>query len=127
MSWVGARYRHQGRDRVRGLDCAGLIARVGNDTGAMAYDDVHYRRFPTAGDFYKVFEKSGCQRKPLRDRLPGDIITLRVHEIACHLGILVDNDHFVHAFARSRRVVLCPYDDEWQMATDRCYEFPSVE
>ena len=125
-SWVGVRYRHQGRSRKKGVDCAGLIACVGRDTGAASYDTLRYHRFPTSGDFYPVFEEGGGILKPLSARKPGDIVTIRVHGITCHLGILTYNNHWVHAFAVQRKVFEQPYGEEWLAQTDRCYAFPNV-
>ena len=125
-AWDRVRYRHQGRSRDTGIDCAGLIARVGNDTGAMNYDTHNYYRFPTDGDFYPIFNRTGCIEIPLGDRQPGDIVVLRVGGIACHLGILLPDNKIIHAYAKMRKVSIQTYDPVWLLVTDRCYKFPNV-
>ena len=118
-SWIGVRYRHQGRTRRHGLDCAGLLARVGNDLGILEFDSHNYHRFPTDNSFYKVFLQGGFVRT--EDPKAGTIAIMKVAGVPCHTGILTGEGTVIHSYAPYRKVIETVFDPE---SADAYYEFP---
>ena len=93
-SWLGVRWRHQGRNRS-GVDCGGLVTVVGQALGIMpaAADAFGYARLPT---LYLLVEtlatwmrrKTGAE---FDDRRPGDVVVLLPNDTykwPSHIGIL---------------------------------------
>lgn len=107
---VGVRFRAQGRDPERGLDCVGLaLAACGLPT-KLARADYRLR-----GDFRAEIERvlEGSFRKVLaKQQRVGDLLLMTVAADQLHLGV-VTGDGFVHADARLRRVVETPGASEW--------------
>jgi cell wall-associated NlpC family hydrolase len=105
--WIGVRWRHQGRDFERGVDCAGLLicvaARLGlnlvdrrsygrRQSGALLMQDLHEQLKYISVSYYNN----------------GDIGVFSEKGYPVHLGFLVRSkgqNSVIHAHARRRRVV----------------------
>jgi hypothetical protein len=94
--YLGTPIRHQGRRKGPhgAVDCIGLLLCVGEDLGIVDKHGVPTRRtdylnyLPVPGDRFvheecvkRLIQKSGAPE-------PGDVITLRVPMLPCHLAIV---------------------------------------
>lgn len=128
-SWIDVPWRHQGRSREHGVDCAGLIIKVAHGLDLSAYDITNYQRNARDGAFVCHFQENMVE-KPLTEMKVGDVILFRDHVFSCHSGIVTMKKgilHFVHAYARYRKVVEGPFDKEWLDKRTHCFEFHGIE
>lgn len=106
-SWVNVKWAHQGRSAL-GVDCAGLVILVAKELGLADYDTTDYQRRTTGNAFLAHFNKN-MDRKPVKERMPGDVILLRDSYFPCHCGILgadnLGNETIIHAYAPRKKVV----------------------
>lgn len=107
-SWIGTRWRHQGRN-ASGIDCVGLIIRVGNDLGIFEHECRTYTRRTVGKRFDAYFEEAGMTRLPFARAQPGDVVVTSDNSFPCHCGILTDKG-FVHAYAARKRCLEEPID-----------------
>lgn len=127
--WLEVRWKHQGRTK-HGLDCAGLIIKVGNSLGATNYDTTDYARTTYKDAFVSKFVEAGFIKKPLQNRKIGDIVLFRDGVFACHCGFIArlhGVESLIHAYAVRRKCVheiLLP--DLLQKMT-YCFYLPGVE
>jgi len=120
-TWLGTRWVHQGRSE-RGIDCAGLLVKTGQNFD-LPHTDVHgYGRTPDV-QFMKAIRKHTL---PVRPRHPvhGAIGIFNDTIMPCHTGIFaVDcNGRVTVIHSESwpkRRVVEVGYDDSSQCLRDR--------
>jgi cell wall-associated NlpC family hydrolase len=127
-SWVGVRYRNYGRSRD-GVDCIGLVLKVGHALGSLTYDTTAYARRP---DPVQLLGEADRYLLPLPAAkiAPGHVVALRFEGEPQHFGIIGDYrpDGFslIHALALSRRVVEHRLDDLWRGRIVRAYALPGV-
>lgn len=116
---LGVRFRPQGRDAARGLDCVGLI------WAAYAAAQVPLRApvgYPLRGwrglRIAAALEESGlvrvCELGQTGRRI-GDVLLCGLGAGQCHLG-LGGTASVIHAHARLGRVVESPWDADWAEA-----------
>lgn len=113
---VGVRFRMQGRDRARGLDCVGLVwaAYAAAGVRLMAPVDYPLRGWREAR-VAAALEASGLRRVCDADARIGDVVLAHLDAGQFHLGIW-GGDTVVHAHARLRRVVIAPLGALWRGA-----------
>ena len=80
-SYVGVRWRHQGRTRA-GIDCIGLVIAVAHDLGLTDYDFTGYGRVPDG----KALRATMCEQMDLLSTEPqlGDVLLLRFDRNPLH-------------------------------------------
>jgi len=110
-SYIGVRFRLHGRDR-NGLDCVGLLYRVGTDLGFNLEDDTDYNRRPQVEKINNMLAKytRPAPRTPPRN---GQVLKLRQHMFPMHLGFLVvENGRLsvINANLHKKAVVEDTYD-----------------
>ena len=133
-SFIGTPWLHQGRE-WHGVDCVGIIIKIGHLTGTTFYDTTaNYRRFPRPEVFLQHFREE-LNEKPINQRKHGDVLLLRDEIFTTHSGIFCtdgpDGDSFVHAIALRRGTVEEPITPtiEGEELYDRithCFEFRGV-
>lgn len=104
-TWLGVKWRHQGRSRENGVDCIGLPIVVGWALGLHALDILNYSRRPT-GNLISGLEAVAVSRR-VQDAEDGDIFVFAEQNEPCHLGIrstLYDMPAVIHAYAGRRCV-----------------------
>jgi NlpC/P60 family putative phage cell wall peptidase len=131
-SWIGTPWRHRGRARHNvqfggGVDCAGLIIEVGNGLGLfnerIAFQ--FYSRLPS-GSFVRQACEAYLVPKPLKDKLPGDILLLNIHNEARHLAIYSDSNTIIHAYALNKEVTEQHLDEVWQQRLVAAFAYPKL-
>lgn len=109
---VGTRFRPQGRDSRRGLDCAGLAIL------AFGLSPEQFRRdYRLRGDHLRELKGvlDGAFRRVARCRCrPGDLMVMTAGRDQLHLAIRTDQG-FVHADARLGRVTETPGSPAWPL------------
>lgn len=126
--YLGTRWLHQGRAKT-GIDCCGLVIRVGNDLGMITYDTVGYSRRTSGDKFLKHFTDAGMYVVDYEDAKPGDVLITSDHSFPCHCGFLTEKGgapHFLHAFAGKRRVVEQEVEP-WLRKLVAVVRFPGVD
>jgi hypothetical protein len=108
-SYIGIPYRHQGRSKVVGMDCAGLVICVAHDVGISTFDTSSYSRRPNPTEFTREMIKGGCTEIRFDKRQNGDILRIAEDRWPVHSGILEIDDQgeewLIHAWLPARKVV----------------------
>lgn len=123
--WIGTPYKHAGRNQY-GIDCAGLIIKVANQTGVSNHDTKNYPKRPNAHDFIREM-KEHLRRLKVRDARPGDIIMFRGPRIPCHVGILDFDDCIIHAYAPAKKVVREPFQGQIRGLAVMAFSYNGLE
>lgn len=127
---IGVPWVHQGRS-VEGIDCAGLIIKIGNEIGVMDWDLKDYDRKATQAAMLQICRQH-LTEIPRVALQPGDMVVLRFQETN-HIGIIGDYKHgglsIIHAQAtHPRRVGENRFDDDWmkllKCSLSGCFRFP---
>ncbi len=96
LSWVGTPYRYAGCDKKEGTDCSGMVMRV--------YEDVTGSKIPRNSAKQAEF----CYKLDTNKVETGDLVffaTGKDPKKVSHVGIVVDDNRFVHA-SSSKGVVV---------------------
>lgn len=128
-SYLGVPWRHQGRSRVRGLDCAGLIVVIGHDLGLHSHDTTDYQREPNGTLFVSHFREA-LDEINLADAGHGDVVLMRDSLYPCHCGILTTDKGktmLLHAAAGRRRVYEEPYVGDLRDRSVTAFRFRGLE
>ncbi len=111
-TWIGVRFRKGGRDRT-GIDCIGLLLRVGEAQGLTLRDTVEYTFNPEPRIFenYIYDQTEPLSMKTLRI---GSILILKQNIFPMHTGILARDHHdrlsIINANIKKRAVVEEPLE-----------------
>jgi cell wall-associated NlpC family hydrolase len=125
---LGVKFRHQGRQRL-GVDCIGLILRVGTLIGCDMPSVTGYRRQPRPDVFLGMYHEH-MVHKTFPDRKPGDVVLLRDQIFTTHCAIydIVDGrEMIIHSFAPRKMVVEEPFSDLYIGSTTWCFAYPGVD
>lgn len=112
-SYVGVPYHHQGRNRTRGLDCAGLLVVALQDLGFDIKDIEGYPRLPNSESLRKIVEENLGNPKPISTMGKGDVLLMRFSEQPQHLAVHA-GDTIIHAYSKKKQVVEHRFADIWQ-------------
>lgn len=128
-AWLGTPYRHQASGKGIGCDCLGLVrgiwrAMYGDepeDPGPYAADWAE----ATRGDPLLEAARRHLIALPSGARAPGDLLVFRwrPHLPARHLGVLAENDRFIHAYQGSA-VVASALVPQWRNRIAGVFAFP---
>lgn len=94
-SWLGVPYKYGGNDR-EGVDCSGMVVQV----FLSAWDVKLPRTCIKQSEYCLALDKG--------DIMPGDLVffaTGKDPNIISHVGILIDNDRFIHSSSTKGVVV----------------------
>lgn len=134
-TWVGTPFRHQGRVKGVGVDCANLVLAVGEAAGVMAPDwfarmrKYHgYRRTPDPTKMRAALEEFLVE---ITDPRVGDVAWIEwSKDVPMHLAILADGKDrtmIIHAFAPLRKVIEHGFTEDWQAKVNSWWRYPGVE
>ncbi len=105
-SYIGVKWRHQGRTREHGIDCVGLPLLVGTELNHMDHLlPANYPRRPNQ-TFIPIF-KNYLELVTVSQEQWGDILVFAASGHPCHCGILAFRNGVmtvVHAHAAERMV-----------------------
>jgi NlpC/P60 family putative phage cell wall peptidase len=136
-TYVGTPYLHQGRLKGMAMDCVGLPLMVAQELGLkdtlgvpfLGSDNANYSSQPLD----QAVQDEAIRRmvrKPVEALTDGDVITLRVPTIPCHVAIVSTVNGtlgMIHAYAPSGKVVEHIMDAKWKKRISAAFTFPGVE
>lgn len=127
--WLGVKWAHQGRSR-RGVDCIGLVIKVGETFGIPYEDLLGYSRQPTGYHFLDHVRKF-LTPVSFSDTRRGNIGIFRQVQFPCHIGIFTEKDglpHIINSRADRGRVVEETFKDgEHGLNLIQVLGFPGLE
>lgn len=120
MTWLGTPFRDCARIKGPGgaVDCAGLLLGSAKNIGMLgeAFDPGKYsgqwhlhrgeEKFLAWLDL--AIAARGCGAEVQREAIPGDIIVYRVGRCFSHGGIIIENNHVLHAYYSTQNVTISP-------------------
>ena len=132
MEWVGTPYHHQARVKKIGVDCAQLVAGVAENVfprlkpiNTEVYS-VEWHMHNREEKMCNIIESFKCTRIEIDERLPGDILTFQFGRVQSHMGILINNNQFIHARMDIGKVVINQLSGDWLERLGRVYKFPTL-
>ena len=130
--WVGTPYHHQARVKGVGVDCAQLVAGVAENVfprlkpiNNQVYS-VEWHLHNKEEKMCQIIESFKCTEKPIDQRFPGDIITFKFGRVQSHMGILIEDNQFIHARMDIKKVVINQLSGEWLERLGKAYNFPGL-
>ena len=114
-------YLHQGRN-INGIDCVGLIYRVGLLCGYKIEYPQGYEQVPNPEFLYEGLEANLVRVDDHRKPSPGGILVIRFGVDPQHLAIFTGST-IIHAYERAGKVVEQNYSDVWKKRTLRAYSY----
>ncbi len=125
-SLVGTRFKHQGRTK-EGLDCVGVVIKVGSELGLLDYDVSDYQKRTSGHSFLHYMREAKLVSKNWKKRAVGDILLMHDQHFPCHLALLSCDlpQTIIHAHS-SRRCVLEELYEPWKNRFVGLYEFPGL-
>lgn len=130
------RFRHQGRHPAHGLDCAGLVIWVANQTGLLDFEFLGYERYPDGVTLRRLFDENLDKRPRGQRPEPGDVMLYQHLAVRwpCHMGIVGDGGGvpglepgsltLIQSWLTARGVVETRFPEEWSFREVGCYQFP---
>lgn len=131
-SYVGVRYRHDGRSREYGIDCLGLLYRVGEAlefAGCAEASDAEPWPHMLEGKILKSICDRMFRTIAPRQVQPGDILLFAEGFRPSHVAIVAElqgRRTMIHAWYPARKVVENSIDQQWQNKIVACYRYPEV-
>ena len=106
-TWMGTPYKYAGLSKGKGVDCSGMVMRV--------YEDVAGRKLPRNS----ARQAEWCETIDAKDIEMGDLVffaTGKDPDRVSHVGMIVDDDSFIHA-SSSKGVVVSKLSNPYYMRT----------
>lgn len=93
--YLGTPFQHQGRVKGISCDCVGLPLMIGQElgmidkTGALinGQDSADYGPQPFDNGVHEEVKRR-CMEKSITDLKEGDLVTIKMPTVACHVGII---------------------------------------
>src|SRR5262245_33676873 len=127
-TWLRTPFRHQGRVKGVGVDCAGLVVMVGQSLGLLTYDTREYGVIPNPRRMKGLLDQYLVPIQ-LGEFKPGDVVYMAFKQFPVHppmhLAIVTDVG-IIHAFATNKIVVEHSLDAEWRGRFRNAYSYPGV-
>lgn len=115
-SYLGVRWRHQGRSR-QGVDCVGLLIAAFRSTGVEPLDAVGYGRVPYKSKLEEMLRANLGEPIPKEQMRAGDVVLMKWNGAPSHVGLLSDYPlggfALIHAFLQNKCVVEHRMDAAW--------------
>lgn len=111
LSWIGTPYKYGCSEKGKGTDCSGMVLAV--------YEDVAGIRLPRNSKKQSEF----CQKLKQKDVRPGDLVffaTGKDKNVISHVGIMIDDNQFVHASAK-KGVIISDMLTDYYIRTFKMY------
>lgn len=109
--WLGTPYKYAGAEKNVGADCSGMVLRV--------FESATSIKLPRNSAKQSEF----CHKLKSSEVLPGDLVFFATGKLAdrvTHVGIMLDNDSFIHS-SSSRGVVVSSVSTPYYRRTFICY------
>jgi cell wall-associated NlpC family hydrolase len=119
LTWIGTPFRDQADVKGGGVDCAMLLVRSAAATGLITIPPSNPRwprPYPPQWHLHRDEERflaivGQLGVEVVRNPIHGDVIVYRVGRCFSHGGIIIENDHIVHAYYKTQSVVISPLSE----------------
>lgn len=115
-SWVGTPFHAHAKLKGVGVDCVQLAGRIYIATGFLREDQFNIGWYPIDGGHHdensrvvEWIEKSGLFARATEPRT-GDLLCIKFARVAHHVGVMISERQFVHAYFK-HMVVMSNLDD----------------
>ena len=131
-TYLGTPWKHQGRVKGRGIDCAGYIVEVMKELGLdTSFDLEGYERIPDGQKLAEIANNNG-KNILLKDIQDGDVILFNVLGNPQHLAFYYkenDIDYMLHAYGDKsvNKVVAMRLDTKWKNRICGVYRLNGIE
>jgi NlpC/P60 family putative phage cell wall peptidase len=132
QSWIGTPYRHQASMKGVGCDCLGLVRGVwralyGGEPEALRPYSSDWAE-AGASDALLNAARRHLVEKPKMEMSAGDLILFRwkPSHAAKHLGILVSNHAFIHAY-EAHAVMISALVPQWRSRIAGAFSFKPIK
>jgi len=136
-TWMGTPWQHQACVKGVGVDCAMFVAGVAKSVGLIEKDDFKIiPNYPKDWHLHHdipmllhLMELFGCKEKINKKARPGDIVIFKIGRVPSHLGILLEDNVFIHALhgAAMNEVVMNGLTAAWSDRLVGVYNFPRIK
>lgn len=118
-TWIGTPFKHQGRSKGFGVDCAGLAIGISQELGLEVVDQRGYSRLPKNDEMRELIEQ---QCDPIAAPEVGALLYMR-YSGTLHLAIVtrLDPIYVIHAYQPAGKVVEHRLDSSWLRRVSRIY------
>lgn len=131
LTWIDTPYHHLARLKGVGVDCAQLMAAiyesVSNTKINIETYSVEWHLHNRQELMCDTLESFGCIRIDVADAKPGDILAFKFGRVNSHLGMLVQDDQFIHANMTAGKVLINSLSGDWITRLNRAYVFPLLK
>lgn len=136
ITWMGTPWQHQACVKNVAVDCAMFVAGVALNVGLTTKEELKkVPNYPKDWHLHKdepilldIMKSFGCKKKKKELLRPGDIVVFKIGRVPSHLGIMLENNIFIHALygAGKKEVVMNSLSGKWVERFQEVYNFPRV-
>lgn len=130
--WINTPYHHHARVKGSGVDCAQLLVAVAMEVGML--DERRAALVPNyppewhlhnrEEHLLEYMELMGCVETDAPQA--GDIMCFKFGRTCSHVGVLINQNQFIHACIASGKVVVNSLNEDWNTRWVKTYRFPGV-
>lgn len=124
-TWIGTPFKHQGRIKGVGVDCAGVVIGIAHALAISDFNYTHYSHVPDGVTLRRLLEEHLIP-KFMSALQPGDIVLMCFDAQPQHVGILSE-DGIIHAYAQVRRCCEHRLDAVWRSRMVSGYAYPGLQ
>ena len=131
--WIGTPWVHQARRKGLGADCVGFVTGVYKELGGVAGCEIPadypatWHVWNKEERLYETAKKVGLVEKPIEKMKAGDVVFFRFGNMpASHLGILIEDDLFLHSYMTFKKIMPTKLDKAWRRRIAYVMEFQGV-
>lgn len=127
-TWLETPFRHQGRRKGVGADCAGVVVGVAQALGLYVADVRGYSRVPNSSRFMAAVNES-FDRIQRSDIKPADLMVFSFDEDPQHIAIVSQTEpevRLIHSWSQIGKCVETRLDEVWEARLRSCHRFKGV-
>lgn len=127
-TYLGTPFLHQGRKKIVGVDCIGLLTGIAQLFGFTYHDKKSYTKYPTEDLLLPELRKA-LEEIPTEEAQPGDVLVFwvsRSTRIPQHLALMTDIG-MLHTYQSVMKVVEHGLDKRWKRRLCFAFKFPGIE
>ncbi len=132
LEYLNTPYKHQGRLKGVGVDCAGLIYCLAKECnlykGNIKDKDVFgYARIPDGVNLHKTLKNGTAKEKTIEELKIGDILLISFLKLPHHIALYMPDNKIIHSYNGVDKVVLHNFDEKWKRRVVSVFEFENIE
>jgi cell wall-associated NlpC family hydrolase len=130
-SFIGTPYRHQGRSKVFGVDCAGILVLLANKLN-IYWESKYSLRYARNPEFFILQSEMDKYLEEItwKDIRMGDVLLFKITKHPQHVGIVSDYAKnrlgIVHTYESVGKVVEHRLNEMWMGLLIKAYKIPGV-